>query len=105
MTLSLMKSTQTAALAIIAATAVLLLSAMPVRASTKDDTNRITVHFSDVDAASAKGAKVLYRRLRNASEMVCHDDDTFANLWDMRGVRECEQQAMESAVALSLIHI
>jgi UrcA family protein len=61
----------------------------------------VKVSFADLNIQSDAGAKVLYSRLKRASEDAC-DLDSYARssgLSEYQKARECYEQALEDAVA------
>jgi UrcA family protein len=42
-------------------------------ADTNLEPRSVTVHFEDLDTNSARGAAILYQRIKNAAETVCSD--------------------------------
>jgi UrcA family protein len=59
----------------------------------------VKVAFSDLDLGSKKDSKLLYIRLQDAAETVCGDDLQTVTLTERREIRQCQQEAIESAVA------
>ena len=87
-----------ALVAALGAAAALLISAAPARATEpQTTTEHMTVHFADLDLSKAKDTKKLYLRIRSAAEQVCGDDEPL-DLFDIRGARQCESDAIGQAV-------
>ncbi len=59
---------------------------------------QVVIHYSDVNLTTAAGASVLYRRIANASQEVCHQESVLALngylMW-----RKCVRDAIGRAVA------
>ena len=76
--------------------AILVASVAMGAASAADD--RIVIDYSDVDATTAVGAQVLYQRIVNASQEVCHQESVLGVhgyfIW-----RKCVQDAISGAVS------
>jgi UrcA family protein len=90
---------QLALIATLASAAALMVPAMPARAADSSQVASETVHFADLDLTSRKGAERLYIRLQNAAGVVCDDDGEYVDLYESREVHQCEQKALETAVA------
>jgi UrcA family protein len=57
----------------------------------------VTVHYSDLKPQQAAGAKVLYRRIRNAAEQVCGDEGS-RQLQEAMAARACVDQAVLAGI-------
>ena len=95
---------RTAATIAVAAATLGLMSANIAKADSNspdsdNEVRSVTVHFSDLDLAKRKDSKLLYIRLKDAAEDVCGDEFETMDLAVRFEIRQCEQQAIESAVA------
>jgi UrcA family protein len=69
------------------------------RPNSDNDVRSVKVHFAGLDLTTRKGSKLLYIRLQDAAEDVCGDAFETVNLAERHDIRQCEQKAIESAVA------
>jgi len=67
-------------------------------ADTSIEPRTVTVRIADIDTASAKGAAVLYSRLKIAAESVCRDLESARELSLMQPHADCMQLAIVTAV-------
>jgi len=63
------------------------------------ESSSVKVGFADLDLNTPKGSKLLYIRLQNAAETVCGNRFETVNLTERHEIWQCQQQAIESAVA------
>jgi len=77
--------------------------AMPIftvaRADTTSDPRSEKVQFADLDTSNARGAAVLYQRIKHAAERVCRDLEPGRSLALMPLYDNCVHVALSNAVA------
>ena len=76
-----------------------LMSVSVARADDDHDVSSVKVNFGDLDLTTRHGSKTLYLRLQNAANDVCGDTVGNLNFPELRQIRRCDQEAIESAVA------
>jgi|GEM_PF-1293558 len=108
--ISLKRSRSAGLTAGVATAATLLFSAAPAFAGSNSqaevtrpdqdhEVRSVTVHFADLNTDSRRDNKRLYMRLRNAAQTVCGDSIDYIDLTERREALQCQQSALESAVA------
>jgi len=68
-----------------------------VSTAASPDSYQVTVNYGDLDASSAQGANILYRRIHSAAEKACEhfvDSDLFSRMHK----EACVNTAIEGAV-------
>ena len=70
-------------------------------APTQFETERVTVSYADLNIHSAAGARVLYSRLKAASESVCHVESyrELGSLSRVADAENCFDETLDEAVA------
>jgi len=76
-----------------------ILAATPVAAAPKDDTVSTKVVFADLDLTSAKGQKVLAKRIKIASEELCAEPRGIFAQHGKQEYRACKAGVIEQANA------
>jgi UrcA family protein len=71
------------------------LASEPVSTSATDSSVTYPVGYGDLDVATAKGAKILYLRIRYAAETLCENAAT----WGKKEGQACVNKAVNDAVA------
>jgi UrcA family protein len=69
-------------------------------AGLSDDPPSIKVSYNELDLSKQAGAQKLYQRIKRAANTVC--EESFSSMGPLRSVRhqrECEQKAIDNAVA------
>ena len=62
------------------------------------DERAVVVHYEDLDATQAKGAAVLYTRMKKAAEFVCAELEPGRLLGRMQPYAKCVQEALGRAI-------
>ncbi len=94
------RTTRRAVFAAAVASATLgLMSVSVARADGDQEVSSVKVNFGDLDVSTMKGSKTLYLRLQNAANDVCGDTVGILSFPELRQIRRCDQEAIESAVA------
>ena len=97
------KARTMAAVAIASATLGLMAANVAQADSDSADSNHVVtsvkVVFADLDLGTPNDSKLLFMRLQDAAELVCGDGFETVDLAERRDIRNCQQQAIESAVA------
>lgn len=92
------KPSNTKVITLAAVAAVCLASALGARAEeTAAGVPALTVHYSDLNLDTPKGAAVLYQRIRNAAGRVCGDLDS-RQIERIAAAKACVDQAMLTGV-------
>ncbi len=99
MIIRIARTARTMAAGAIASAALGLVSVNVAHADSDNDVSSVKVVFSDLDLATPKGSMLLFIRLQDAAETVCGDDFQTVSLVERREIRQCQQAAVESAVA------
>jgi UrcA family protein len=83
--------------ALAALTTVALLASSPV-ASAAQPYATMMVYYNLSDLSTDQGTRAVYRRIVNAAQLVCPSEDSL-NLHEVAVSKECQRQAIASAVA------
>ena len=76
-----------------------LLAVTPMAANAEAETVSAKVKFGDLDLNTEYGNKTLAKRIRLASEELCHVPLSFASNQAKRGYRACKAGVVEQATA------
>jgi UrcA family protein len=83
---------------LIAAAAILSLAPLGARADAPSATQRVAIHYGQLDLGDAAAVDTLYRELANAAERACGPYDA-RNLRERNAWRECRETAFSAGLA------
>ena len=75
------------------------MATVSVRPGDQEQTQKMLVHYEDLNVNTAAGAEQLYHRISLAAHAVCTDVGLPSSLTLHRIYKQCRQTAMEQAVA------